>query len=418
MRIIADLHIHSKYSRSCSPALTLPNIAAECDRKGIGLVGTGDFTHPAWFKDIIDLLKEDEKSRGIYKLKNNETKVRFILSTEISCIYSQGGKTRRVHIIILAPSISAVEKIIKELEKRDCNLRSDGRPIIGLSAKELAKVAWEADPKCLVIPAHIWTPWFAVFGSKSGFDSLVECFEELTPQIYAIETGLSSDPPMNAALTALDDLIFLSNSDCHSPANLGREATVFEADKDKFDYYQLFDILKNKERKKISYTVEFFPEEGRYQYDGHADCNFSCPPEESRKLDNKCPKCGKPLILGTLYRISQLANRASPRPDQIKPFKHLIPLRETIAAALGMGKASKKVDRIYEDMVAQRTEFEILLDLDEAQLSKISNPEIAAAIMAMRCGQVRLTPGFDGVYGKVSIEIKTNKQKKLQEKLF
>lgn len=416
MRIIADLHIHSRYSRSCSRDLTLPNIAAWCDKKGINLVGTGDFTHPAWFNDIKNLLKKDEKSSGIYKLKDGDAKARFLLSTEISCIYTQGGKCRRVHIVILAPSVETVEKIIGALNNRGFNLKSDGRPIIGCSAKELARIVLDINPKCLVIPAHVWTPWFAVFGSKSGFDSLQECFEELTPQIYAIETGLSSDPPMNARLSALDDLMLISNSDCHSPANLGREATVFEMENDKFSYDDLYLIIKNKDRKNLSYTIEFFPEEGRYQYDGHADCDFSCPPEESRRLENKCPKCGKTLTLGTLYRISGLADRKRPQTADIKPFKYLVPLRETIAASLGVGKSSVKADRIYEAMTGKNTEFSILLDLSEAQLASLSNAEIASAIIAMRAGKVDLVPGYDGVYGQV--KIRKNSDKEAQEKLF
>ena len=414
MRIIADLHIHSKYSRGCSRELALGNIASWCDRKGINLVGTGDFTHPAWFKEIKELLVEDEP--GFYKLKNNTTRVRFVLQTEISCIYSQGGKSRRVHIVILAPSLAAVGKIISECEKRGYNLKSDGRPIIGCSAKELARLVFAADPDCLVIPAHIWTPWFAVFGSKSGFDSLAECFEEFTPQIYAIETGLSSDPPMNARLTALDEVLLLSNSDCHSLSNLGREATVFEMEENDFNYRGLREILKNKNRKKLIYTVEFFPEEGRYQYDGHADCDFSCPPEKSRRLDNKCPKCGKPLVLGTLYRISELADRPSPSAGEISSYKHLVPLRETIAAALGVGKASKKVGRIYDDLTAAASEFSILLDLSEAELARFSPPEIVSAIMAMRAGKVELVPGYDGVYGQVRIQ--TAAAKPEQKELF
>jgi len=234
----------------------------------------------------------------------------------------------------------------------------------------------------------------------------------------ALETGLSSDPPMNAQLSALDDIILLSNSDCHSAANLGREATVFDLDEKEFNYDGIYENLKSKNRKKISFTVEFFPEEGRYQYDGHADCNFSCPPSESKKYDNKCPRCGKPLVLGTLYRISELADRPVPRADQVAPHKHLVPLRETIAASLGVGKTSKKVDHLYETMVAQRTEFAILLDLNETELSLLSHPKIAAAIIAMRAGQVELTPGFDGVYGKVIIKNSENKKIKKQEKLF
>ena len=416
MRIIADLHIHSRYSRGCSRGLILESIAKWCDRKGIGLVGTGDFTHPAWFSDIKDLLVEDKK--GIYKLKDSATKARFILSTEISCIYSQGGKTRRLHIIILAPSVETVEKIIADFTKRGYNLKSDGRPIIGCSAKELARIILEIDRRCMIIPAHAWTPWFAVFGSKSGFDSLAECFEELAPQIYAIETGLSSDPLMNWRLSPLDKITLVSNSDAHSLANLGREANVLEIDQDKLSYDEIYRIIKEKDKKKFLYTIEFFPEEGKYHIDGHAACGFSCLPKVSKKNNNLCPKCGRPLILGVLNRVSELADRAGVSELDNIPYKHLIPLQEIIAAVLDVGKGSKKVIRIYDEMTKKNTEFEILLDLSEKEMATIADAEIASAIINMRAGQVDIEPGYDGIYGKVSIKKQADKTIKKQEKLF
>lgn len=413
MRIIADLHIHSRYSRSCSPALTLPNIAEACDRKGIGLVATGDFTHPAWFKDIKELLIEENP--GIYKLGKSPAKASFIINSEISCIYSQGGKTRRVHILLFVPSIATAEKVISELEKRGCNLRSDGRPIIGLSAKALAQLAWDIDDKCMIIPAHIWTPWFAIFGSKSGFDSLKECFEELAPRVTAVETGPSSDPPMNRSLSALDDVTLISNSDSHSLGRMGREANVFELEK-KFDYDDISRIMQGKDKEKFLFTVEMYPEEGRYYYDGHGDCKFSCLPEKSRELEGRCPVCSKPLILGTLNRVSQLADRKQDK--SVPGFKYLVPLLDTLSASLGVGMSSKKVSRMYEEMTTSHTEFEILLDLSESEIAAVSNAEITRSIMAMRNGEVDLQPGYDGVYGKVSIKSLENKKSKKQEKLF
>jgi uncharacterized protein (TIGR00375 family) len=416
MRIIADLHIHSKYSRGCSRDLTLENIAVWCDRKGIGLVGTGDFTHPAWFKDIKELLIEDQP--GIYKLKADSAKARFILSTEISCIYSQGGKTRRLHIIILAPAVATVEKIIADFTKRGYNLKSDGRPIISCSAKELARIVLEIDPKCLVIPAHAWTPWFAVFGSKSGFDSLEECFEELTPQIYAIETGLSSDPPMNWQLSALDKITLISNSDAHSLPNLGREANVFDLSAADLRYDEIYRVIKDKDKNKFLYTIEFFPEEGKYHIDGHAACNFSCLPEASQKNNNLCPRCGRPLILGVLNRVSGLADRAAASKLDNIAYKHLIPLQEIIAATIEVGKGSKKVIRIYDEMTRKNTEFSILLDLAEEEIMELSSAEIARAVMSMRLGQVTIEPGYDGIYGKVGLKKLTDKKSQQQKKLF
>lgn len=413
MRIIADLHIHSRYSRSCSPALTLPNIATGCDRKGIGLVATGDFTHPAWFKDIRESLVEERA--GIYKLRESPAKTRFIINSEISCIYSQGGKTRRVHILLFVPSIATAEKIIVALENRGCNLRSDGRPIIGLSAKELARLAWDIDDKCLIVPAHIWTPWFAIFGSKSGFDSLEECFEELAPRITAVETGPSSDPPMNRSLTALDNITLISNSDSHSLGRIGREANVFELE-EKFDYAAISRILQGRDKQKFLYTVEMFPEEGRYYYDGHADCKFSCLPAKSRELEGLCPVCSRPLTLGTLNRVSQLADRKQEK--SLAGFKYLVPLLDTLSASLEVGMSSKKVSQTYEKITQRHTEFEILLDLSEPEIAAISSAEIASSIMAMRHGEIDLQPGYDGVYGVVSIRKGKNNKLKQQEKLF
>lgn len=401
MRIIADLHIHSKYSRSCSQDLTLENIAKWCEHKGIKVVGTADFTHPAWFSEIKSKLAEDQP--GLFKLKGSSSPVRFILSSEISCIYKQGGQARRLHICLLFSSIEAVEALNDYFDKRGLNRKSDGRPIIGMSAKELAKVALSIDEKCLVIPAHAWTPWFSVFGSKSGFNSLSECFEELTLNIYSIETGLSSDPPMNWQLSSLDNITLISNSDAHSPANLGREANVFDIREEDLSYHELYRIIKEKDNKKFLYTVEFFPEEGKYHIDGHANCMFSCLPQVSMKNKNLCPKCGKKLVLGVLNRVSELADRNQPSNKGRIPYKSVIPLMEIIADAYGVGKNSKKVNKEYFNLIGKYTEFEILIDLSFEELSKITDEEIANKVIMMREGKVEIAPGYDGIYGKVKI---------------
>ncbi len=397
MRYIADLHLHSKYSRSCSQALTLENIDKWCQRKGINIVGTADFTHPPWFSDIKKLLHEAEP--GLYTIEGGKT--RFIISTEISCIYSQGGKTRRVHICLLLPSIASAQMIIEDFNKRGFNLKSDGRPIIGMSAKKLAEVVLGIEPRALVIPAHIWTPWFAVFGSKSGFDSLEECFEELTPQIYAVETGISSDPPMNWRLSALDRVTLLSNSDAHSLEKLGREANVFEIEEKNLSYNEIYRIISKKDKNKFLYTVEFFPEEGRYHFDGHGDCQFSCAPENCPEI---CPVCGKKLILGTFHRVNELADRKDVDKSSFIGYKSLIPLQEIIADTYGVGKSSKRVQKMYHEMTDKRNEFEILIDLNEIEIKDLSNAEIAKAIINVRLGRVDLIPGYDGIYGKISIK--------------
>ncbi len=416
MRLIADLHIHSKYSRACSQQLTPETIDLWCRYKGINLVGTGDFTHPHWLTELKNSLIEAET--GLYKIKNSSSDTRFLLTSEISCIYSQGGKTRRLHICVLAPNFETVDKIIADFDRRGFNLRSDGRPIIGLSAKNLAETILNIEPRCLVIPAHAWTPWFAVFGSKSGFDSLQECFEEMTPHIYAIETGLSSDPPMNWQLSALDGITLISNSDAHSPANLGREANVFDIEPNKLSYDEIYEIIKTKNKKKFLYTIEFFPEEGKYHFDGHADCKYSAHPTESKKQKNICPICKKELTLGVLHRVNDLADRAEkdiPTGKHI-PYKNLIPLQEIIAAAFGVNKNSRKVQAEYLNLAKNNSEFEILLDLNGDALKKITGEEIAEKIIEMREGKIKIEPGYDGVFGKISI--KNTRPKPQQNSLF
>lgn len=416
MRLIADLHIHSKYSRACSKQLTPEIIGQWCQYKGIDIVGTGDFTHPRWLAELKTALVESEN--GLYRLADSANNTRFILTSEISCIYSQGGRTRRLHLCVLAPNFKTVDKIIVDFDKRGFNLKADGRPIIGLSAKDLAKIIIQIEPKCLIIPAHIWTPWFAMFGSKSGFDFLEECFEEMTPYIYAIETGLSSDPPMNWQLSALDNLTLISNSDAHSPANLGREANVFDIEPEKISYAEIYDIIKTKNRQKFLYTIEFFPEEGKYHFDGHADCQYSAHPDESKKQKNICPICKKELTLGVMHRVNDLADRQESQIDagQHIPYKNLIPLQEIIADTFGVGKNSKKVQAKYFKMVENSSEFSILLNLDSERLKNITGTEIADKIMQMRRGKINIEPGYDGIYGKISISNHFKKSK--QNSLF
>jgi len=416
MRIIADLHIHSKYSRACSKELTPENIDRWCQYKGINIVGTADFTHPAWFKELSDSLEEAEP--GLYRLKNSDSPVRFMVTTEISCIYTQSDKCRRLHICLFVPSLETAEKINKDFIKRGFNIKSDGRPIIGMSAKDLAQTILEIDDQNLIIPAHAWTPWFAIFGSKSGFDSIAECFEELSPHIRAIETGLSSDPFMNWHLSKLDNITLISNSDAHSPANLGREANVFDLEMAKLSYNEIADAIKTKNRKKISYTIEFFPAEGKYHFDGHSNCKHVSHPDDSKKNHNLCPICKKEMTLGVYHRVSDLADRNQDQINQADhiPYKSIIPLQEIIANTFGVGKQSKKVQAEYFNLVKKYPEFEILIDLTENDLAKITSPEIATKVINMREGKVKIEPGYDGIYGKISIN--NNYQKPKQKSLF
>lgn len=416
MKFIGDFHIHSKYSRAVSPLMDLENLDRWAAIKGIKVMGTGDFTHPKWFKEIKAELEPAEP--GLFKLYKGDSSTRFLFTSEISCIYKKNNKVRKVHIIVFAPSIKAVEKINFELEKIG-NLHSDGRPILGLDAKELTKIVLDADKDCLVVPAHAWTPWFSVFGSKSGFNSLEECFDEYTKYIYAIETGLSSDPAMNWRLSQLDKITLISNSDAHSPQKIGREANVFDTE---LSYEGITEAIKQKDKSKFLYTIEFFPEEGKYHYDGHKDCNLSLSPAQSKKYNNICPKCKKPLVIGVLNRVEELADRPEGFiPKNVISFKSLIPLNEVIAESIGVSVASKKVIEYYNNLIKNLgNEFKILLDSGREEIEKESLPEIAEGIMRMREGKIFVDPGYDGVYGKIKIFLDTKNKKEFypQKTLF
>lgn len=411
MKFVGDFHIHSKYSRAVSPLMDLNNLDRWAEIKGIKVMGTGDVTHPKWFLEIKEKLEPAEP--GLFKLKKTDSLTRFILTAEISCIYSKNGKVRKVHIIVFAPSIESVEKINDKLNKIG-NLHSDGRPILGLDVKELAKIVLDIDEKCLVVPAHAWTPWFSVFGSKSGFNSLEECFDEYTKYIYAIETGLSSDPAMNWRLSQLDKITLISNSDSHSLQKIGREANVFDTE---LSYQGIIDAIKNKN--KFLYTIEFFPEEGKYHFDGHKDCSLSLSPSQSKKYNNICPVCAKPLVIGVLNRVEELADRPEGFvPKNAIPFKSLIPLNEIIAESLSVSVASKEVPKYYNNLIKNLgNEFFILLDAERKDIEKFSLPEIAEGIMRMREGKVSIEPGYDGVYGKIKIfNTRVKSQKPISQK--
>lgn len=411
MRQIADLHIHSKYSRACSQDLTLEKIDEWCQIKGIDIVATGDFTHPAWFNEIKNKL--ESLGTGLFKLKNDSKGTKFILGTEISCIYKQGDKCRRIHINIFFPEISDVEKFNEYLEKGGYNLKSDGRPILGMSAIELIKIILNINKKALIIPAHAWTPWFSIFGSKSGFDSIEECFGEYTKNIFAIETGLSSDPPMNWRLSALDKITLVSNSDAHSLPNLGREANVFDFSES--TYEEIYNVLKNQDKKKFLYTIEFHPEEGKYHVDGHAACKISLEPKETKKNKGLCPICKKPLTIGVLHRVDDLADREVGELDNHIPFKNIVPLSEIIAEAFDVGKNSKKVQEEYFNMIKKgKNELVILLDLSIEELKKIGQGEVVEGIKRVREGKLFVEPGYDGIYGIVKI-FNGKERKKFQQ---
>lgn len=385
--------------------LTLENNALWCEKKGVNVLGTADFTHPKWFHEMKEQLEEAEP--GLYRLKSGKySSMRYMMTAEVAQIYSKGGKTRRIHHILWAPSIEVVAKINAWLDDAGYNRRSDGRPILGLDSEELYKRLREIDERILMIPAHAWTPWFSVFGSKSGFDFLEECYGSMTPYIYAIETGLSSDPLMNRSVSQLDDVMLISNSDAHSPRNFGREANVFEIDSEKYSYDEFVRILKEKDCECFKYTIEFFPEEGKYHSDGCAACGFSCEPEETKKIGGVCPRCHRPLTIGVVSRVNDLADRTiDTMPANHVPFKTIVPLQEILAECLGVrSTASKKVQEMYEKMIREiGNEFFILLDAEKKMLETASNTMIADAIVRVREGKVMKTPGYDGIFGKVSV---------------
>ena len=370
-----------------------------------------DFTHPEWFAELKEKLKPAEQ--GLYRLDGSET--RFILTTEISCIYSKGGKVRKIHIVIFAPSFEVVKKINGQLAKIG-NLKADGRPILGLDAKELAKIALDVSEDCLIVPAHIYTPWFSLFGSRSGFDSIEECFENYTKYIFAGETGLSSDPPMSWRNSNLDKMTLISNSDAHSLPKIGREANIFEGE---MNYKSIVSAIKREPGKtKLVSTIEFYPEEGKYHYDGHRDCDICLTPQESRKYNNICPVCGRPLVIGVLNRIEDLADRKKGfKPKGAIPFKSLVPLSEIIAESLGLGVNTKGVNKEYQNLIKNLgSEFKILLEIPLGELKNFTLPEIAEAIIRVREGKVRIEPGYDGVFGKIKIFSEAEREKHIKQK--
>ena len=413
MRLIADLHIHSHYSRATSKKLDIPNLAIWARRKGVHIVGTGDISHPGWLAEMRESLEPAEE--GLYRLKPEVERavdeqtpaacqgktVRFLLAGEISSIYKRGGKVRKVHNVIFAPDFETVEVIQTELEKIG-NIRSDGRPILGLDSRDLLELILEIDERNHLIPAHIWTPWFAMLGSKSGFDSVEECFGDLTPHIFALETGLSSDPPMNWRVTNLDRYALTSSSDAHSPAKLAREATIFDID---LGYDALFDALRANDPARYLGTLEFFPEEGKYHYDGHRKCGIVWDPKTTLAHQGVCPVCGKPVTVGVMHRVESLADRPEDEPKpNAAPFHSLIPLPEIISEIQGVGPKSKRVQREYDRILGRLgPELEILFDLPLEAIAAVGGPKLAEGIDRMRRGEVIARPGYDGEFGVIRV---------------
>lgn len=437
MTYVADLHLHSRYAYATSKHLSLENLAAWANLKGIDLLASADFTHSAWFRELQEKLTPE--GSGLYQYGG----VRFVLGTELSCVYRQGGRPRRVHLLLFAPDFQTVAALNRRLSNHG-KLEGDGRPTLRLSARDLTALAMEINQECLIIPAHVWTPWYGLYGSKSGFDHLEECFLDMSPQVHAVETGLSSDPAMNWRVPQLAGRTLVSFSDAHSAPKLGREATVFEGP---FSYQGLAAALAGN---RVAYTIEFYPEEGKYHYDGHRKCGVCQSPAETLRQGGRCRVCGRPLTLGVLHRTRSLsqceANRtggqsemdrsltsdgtsdgisdgisdgtsdhqanvpSAPdgfvRSDQGRPpFIRLLPLQEIIGATMGLGPNTKGVQREYRRIVAELgSELNVLIRAEAADLAPVAGERLTRAILRTRRGKIKVSPGYDGVFGKVCLE--------------
>ena len=407
MKTIADLHIHSRFSMATSREGTPENLDFWARKKGISLIGTGDFTHPVWREELKERLVSE--GNGLYRLRDEYVKeesrkfpgegTHFVVSGEISSIYKKNGKTRKVHNVILLPGLEVADAMAQRLEKIG-NIHSDGRPILGLDSHDLLEMMLDVCPEGILIPAHIWTPHFSVLGAKSGFDSVEECFEELTPYVHALETGLSSDPAMNWRISKLDRYQLVSNSDAHSPSKLGREANLLDID---CSYEGLYRAIQTGEG--LEGTVEFFPEEGKYHFDGHRKCGVSLSPVEAERLGGICPVCGKKLTMGVDHRVEQLADRAEGfvKKDG-KKYESLVPLPEVISACMGYSTASKKVQGCFGQMLQiLGTEFDILRNVPAEDIKTCAGKRIAEGIENVRTGKVKRIPGYDGEYGKIQL---------------
>lgn len=408
----ADLHLHSHYSRATSKNLNLEHLYRWAQLKGIRVVGTGDFVHPGWMDELEEKLQPAEE--GLFRLKPElertmdgqvpaacRAPVRFMLTVEISNIYKRLGRVRKVHNIILAPGFEAAKSLQARLGAIG-NIQSDGRPILGLDSRDLLEITLETDPMACLIPAHVWTPWFSALGSRGGFDRISDCYGDLTEHIFAVETGLSSDPLMNWRLEQLDPYVLVSNSDAHSPGKLGRETTLFDTS---CDYPAIYSALSDPEDEGLTGTVEFYPEEGKYHYDGHRKCERRMHPRETIEAKGLCPDCGKPVTVGVMARVEELADREEgKKPPRARHFYSVIPLPEIIGEAKQVGPGTKTVDTVYQAMVSRLgSELDILLDIPEDDIAQVGGTLIAEGIRRMRVGEVDILPGYDGDYGVIKL---------------
>lgn len=417
MKFIADLHIHSRFSRATSQKMDITEITRFAKIKGLKLVGTGDFTHPQWYNELSKELTE-VSGTGVYGSKKHpESPVRYMLTTEVCTIYNVNEKSKKIHHVIFTPSLETATQISDRL-KNYGNLAVDGRPILDMTAAQLVEEVMQVSNQNEVIPAHIWTPWFSLFGAFSGFDTVEDCYEDMTKHIHALETGLSSDPPMNWRLSTLDKYTLISNSDCHShwPWRIGREANVFELDR--LTYMEIVETIRKKDNKRFKFTIETNPAYGKYHWTGHRNCNISLPPQESMKYGNRCPKCGRKLTRGVDQRVEELADRSNDySPENPIGYMRLLPLHEIIKAVVGVSyQGAKKVWNIYNPLIEKfGDEYTVLIDAQKEEMEKVVDSRIAEAIVRVREEKAHVIPGYDGVYGELAL-FDEEKEKMMPEK--
>jgi len=419
MRVIADLHVHSRYSRATSEKMNIQEITRFAKIKGLNLLGTGDFTHPRWLEELKRDLIEIPNANLYKPAKNPESPVHYMITGEVSTIFSFEGSVKKIHHLILTPDIETAEQINNRLTPYG-SLTADGRPTLNMTAPQLVEEIMQVSNENMVIPAHAWTPWFSLFGAFSGFNRMEDCYQDTTKHIYALETGLSSDPPMNWRLSSLDKYALVSNSDSHShwPWRIGREANVFELQK--IAYQTVFDAIRKKDPERFRFTIETDPAYGKYHWTGHRNCKVSLSPQEAIKLGNRCPVCRKRLTKGVEQRVEELADRpVGYQPENAVGYKHLLPLSEIIATVTGVAYPSvQKVWDVYNTLIARfGDEYSVLIDASREEMSKIVEPRIAEAIVRVREEKMKVSPGYDGVYGELILFEDQEKMPKKSEKV-
>ena len=421
MIVYADLHIHSKYSRATSARMSIDEIVRFAPIKGLNLVGAGDFTHPKWFRELQEKLTL-EPDTGLYKPSDKpHSELRFMITSEVSTIFTFKGETKKIHHLILTPSLEIASQIGDRLARYG-NLTIDGRPLLNMTAPMLVEEVMEISRKNVVIPAHVWTPWFSLFGAFSGFDSIEDCYQDMTKHIFALETGLSSDPPMNWRISALDEYTLVSNSDSHSfwPWRIGREANVF--DLKVLSYEEVVNAIRSNDPHRFLFTIETYPEYGKYHWTGHRSCHVSLPPEEARRIGNICPVCHKKLTKGVDQRVDELADRPKGfRPEGVPGYKHLLPLSEIIQTVLGVSyPGAQSVWQVYNSLIRRfGSEYTVLLEAPWSELAKVVDVSIVDAVIRVREERVKVIPGYDGIYGEIRLhdEERKNIREDLRHKL-